>query len=93
MADTGPGMAPEVAAHVFERFYRSDPSRSRLQGGAGLGLSIVEAIVSAHGGRAEVSSTPGAGTTVTIHLPARPPAVPDAAPGAAPDGVPADPLG
>jgi two-component system OmpR family sensor kinase len=93
VADTGPGMAPEVAAHVFERFYRSDPSRSRLQGGAGLGLSIVEAIVSAHGGRAEVSSTPGAGTTVTIHLPARPPAVPDAAPGAAPDGVPADPLG
>ncbi len=88
VADTGPGMDPEVAAHVFERFYRSDPSRSRLHGGAGLGLSIVEAIVTAHGGRAEVTSAPGAGTTVTVHLPARPPEVPTTEAGSPPgDGA------
>jgi two-component system OmpR family sensor kinase len=73
VSDNGPGMPADVADHVFERFYRSDPSRSRLRGGAGLGLSIVQAIVSAHGGRAEVSSVEGAGTTFTIHVPARPP--------------------
>ena len=50
VADNGPGMDPEEAEHVFERFYRSDPSRSRTHGGAGLGLSIVSAIVAAHGG-------------------------------------------
>ncbi len=50
VADNGPGMEPEEAAHIFERFYRSDPSRSRAHGGAGLGLSIVSAIVANHGG-------------------------------------------
>ena len=50
VSDSGPGMDPDQAAHIFERFYRSDPSRSRAHGGAGLGLSIVSAIVANHGG-------------------------------------------
>ena len=74
VADDGPGMTAEEVSHVFERFYRSDPSRSRLHGGAGLGLSIVAAIVSAHGGHHHRASTPGGGTTFTVRLPAcRPP--------------------
>ena len=73
VADTGQGMDPEEAEHIFERFYRSDPSRSRLHGGAGLGLSIVSAIVSAHGGTLSARSTPGEGTTFTVHLPTAPP--------------------
>jgi len=68
--DHGPGMTTDDLAHATERFYRGDPSRTRRHGGgSGLGLSIVDAIVSAHGGRLEVSSSPGEGTTVTIHLP------------------------
>ncbi len=78
VADDGPGMSPEQVAHVFERFYRSDPSRSRLHGGAGLGLSIVSAIVAAHGGTVSASSAPGQGTTFTVRLPAAPPEVPAA---------------
>jgi two-component system OmpR family sensor kinase len=74
VADDGPGMAPDEVAHVFERFYRSDPSRSRLHGGAGLGLSIVSAIVAAHGGTVTATSGPGHGTTFTVRLPAAPPA-------------------
>jgi two-component system OmpR family sensor kinase len=70
VADDGPGMSPEETEHVFERFYRSDPSRSRAHGGAGLGLSIVSAIVVAHGGT--VTATGGAGTTFTVHLPITP---------------------
>ncbi|MDY7106928.1 MAG: HAMP domain-containing sensor histidine kinase [Actinomycetota bacterium] len=69
IADHGPGMSAEVVAHAFERFYRADPSRSRHQGGSGLGLSIVEATVGAHGGTVRLSSEPGAGTTVHIELP------------------------
>ena len=85
VADTGPGMPPEQVAHVFERFYRSDPSRSRLHGGAGLGLSIVSAIVAAHGGTVTAFSRPGTGTTFTVWLPFRPPAAtpdPGSGPGA-----------
>jgi len=82
VADDGPGMAPDEVAHVFERFYRSDPSRSRLHGGAGLGLSIVSAIVAAHGGTVTATSAPGHGTTFTVRLPASPPV-----------GVPAPPPG
>ena len=70
VSDHGPGMSGEEVAHATERFYRGDPSRTRRRGGgSGLGLSIAEAIVSAHAGRLEVVSSPEAGTTVTIHLP------------------------
>jgi two-component system OmpR family sensor kinase len=69
VADDGPGLAPEEAAKVFERFYRSDPSRNRNQGGTGLGLSIVAAVAEAHGGRARVDSTPGHGARFWVELP------------------------
>jgi two-component system OmpR family sensor kinase len=74
VADEGPGMEPEQAAHIFERFYRSDPSRSRTHGGAGLGLSIVSAIVANHGGTVAAESKAGEGATFTVHLPTQPPA-------------------
>ncbi len=69
VADNGPGMEPEEAAHIFERFYRSDPSRSRAHGGAGLGLSIVSAIVASHGGTVSADGRVGEGSTFTVHLP------------------------
>ena len=69
--DQGDGIAPEHLPHVFERFYRADPSRSNAgDGSSGLGLAIVEAIVTAHGGTAEVNSAPGQGTTVRVTFPA-----------------------
>jgi two-component system OmpR family sensor kinase len=69
--DDGDGIAPEHLPHVFERFYRADPSRSRDAGASsGLGLAIVEAITNAHGGTAGVTSTPGQGTTVRVSFPA-----------------------
>ena len=67
--DQGPGLDAERSAHVFERFYRGDASRSRDHGGAGLGLAIVAAIVQAHGGSVGLESTPGAGTTFRVTLP------------------------
>jgi two-component system OmpR family sensor kinase len=67
--DDGPGMPDELAARAFERFSRADASRSRNGGGAGLGLAIVQAIVVAHGGTVDLSSVPGAGTTVRVELP------------------------
>ncbi len=69
VADDGPGLAPEQAARVFERFYRGDASRTRASGGTGLGLSIVAAVAHAHGGRAGVLTTPGGGATFTVELP------------------------
>jgi two-component system, OmpR family, sensor kinase len=72
VADEGPGMTAEEAAHIFERFYRSDPSRSRIHGGAGLGLSIVSAIVHAHGGSVTAEGRPGAGTTFVVRVPLAP---------------------
>jgi len=74
VADEGPGMEPEQAAHVFERFWRSDQSRARKRGGAGLGLAIVAAIADAHGGDATVQTAPGQGATFRIRLPRTPPA-------------------
>jgi two-component system, OmpR family, sensor kinase len=67
--DHGPGLTPEQAQRVFERFYRTDAARTRVSGGSGLGLSIVAAIVAAHGGQAEVDSTPGQGATFRVLLP------------------------
>ena len=72
VADEGPGLFPEDAAKVFERFYRADPSRNRNQGGTGLGLSIVAAVAEAHGGRARVESEPGRGATFRVELPLAP---------------------
>jgi two-component system OmpR family sensor kinase len=69
VADRGPGMTAAEVAHVFEPFYRADASRSRRQGGAGLGLAIVAAVVSAHGGHVDVKSAPGAGATFRVRLP------------------------
>jgi two-component system, OmpR family, sensor kinase len=69
VADNGPGMKAEDAARVFERFYRTDPSRTRAAGGSGLGLSIVAALVQAHGGEVSVSAEEGEGATFTVRLP------------------------
>jgi signal transduction histidine kinase len=68
--DAGSGIAPENLPHVFERFFREDPSRSRLTGGAGLGLAIAKSIVENAGGTISIQSEPGAGTLVTVTLPA-----------------------
>ncbi|UBU11983.1 sensor histidine kinase [Nonomuraea gerenzanensis] len=73
IADEGPGLGPEEAARVFDRFYRADGSRARATGGAGLGLAIVRSIVAAHGGRVELRSAPGAGAAFEIRLPAAAP--------------------
>jgi two-component system, OmpR family, sensor kinase len=73
--DSGPGMPSEEAARVFERFYRVDASRARNHGGSGLGLSIVAAIVAAHGGTVSAKSSPGDGMMVTVRLPVIPEAV------------------
>ncbi|MFI6168739.1 sensor histidine kinase [Nocardia sp. NPDC051052] len=67
--DSGPGLSPDAAARVFERFYRTDTSRTRASGGSGLGLSIVHALVAAHGGRVTVHSEPGEGAIFTVALP------------------------
>jgi two-component system OmpR family sensor kinase len=85
--DHGPGLTPEQAERVFERFYRADPSRRRKHpgggpgtdgtpasrpAGAGLGLSIVDAVVTAHRGEVSVRQTPGGGATFVVSLPAAP---------------------
>jgi two-component system OmpR family sensor kinase len=72
VADSGPGLEEAHLAHVFERFYRADPSRTRASGGVGLGLSIVAAVAEAHGGRVSARSSPGEGATFTIALPLAP---------------------
>jgi signal transduction histidine kinase len=69
VADDGIGIPAEALPHVFKRFYRVDGSRSREQGGAGLGLSIVESICTAHDARVEVNSTPGKGSIFRIRAP------------------------
>jgi two-component system, OmpR family, sensor kinase len=70
ISDNGPGISAENAHRLFERFFRADPSRSRASGGAGLGLSIVAAIVASHGGRVEAAARPEGGAIFTIWLPA-----------------------
>ncbi len=72
VTDHGPGMTPEQAHRVFERFYRADQARTRTSGGSGLGLAIVSALVTAHGGVASVRTAPGQGATFRIALPLDP---------------------
>jgi heavy metal sensor kinase len=67
--DSGVGMSSDSMAHVFEPFYRADPSRSGRVEGAGLGLSLVKWIVDRHGGTIDVDSEPGRGSTFTVQLP------------------------
>jgi two-component system OmpR family sensor kinase len=69
VTDQGPGLTPEQAERIFERFYRTDSSRTRRTGGSGLGLAIVASLTAAHGGTATVHTSPGAGTTFRITLP------------------------
>jgi two-component system OmpR family sensor kinase len=69
VTDHGPGLRPDDANRIFEPFFRADPSRSRDSGGAGLGLSIVSAVVSAHSGRVDVKETSGGGATFEVELP------------------------
>ena len=67
--DDGPGFPPDLTAHAFERFTRGDGARTRNpDSGAGLGLALVQAIVTAHGGTVTLSSHPG-DTVVSVHLP------------------------
>jgi two-component system OmpR family sensor kinase len=70
VADGGPGLPPEQAAHVFERFWRADKARTRARGGSGLGLSIVATILRRHGGSVRFDSAVETGSTVTVWLPA-----------------------
>jgi two-component system OmpR family sensor kinase len=79
VADQGPGMTPEQASHVFERFYRADQARDRRTGGTGLGLAIVSALVTAHGGVVSLDTAPGKGATFRITLPLAPEAQHDEA--------------
>jgi signal transduction histidine kinase len=69
VSDTGAGIAPEQLPHVFERFWRADPSRDRATGGAGLGLAIVQQLVRAMGGEARAASEPGRGSSFSFTLP------------------------
>ena len=68
--DRGSGIPSEQLPHVFDRFYRSDPSRTRATGGVGLGLSICQRLVEAYGGRIQITSSSGTGTRVSVTLPA-----------------------
>ena len=72
VTDHGPGMSPEQAQRVFERFYRTDRARTRATGGSGLGLAIVNALVTAQGGVASVRTAEGKGSTFRIALPLAP---------------------
>ncbi|MFD0692407.1 ATP-binding protein [Actinomadura fibrosa] len=72
VADEDPGLSADKAAHVFERFYRADPSRSRDHGGSGLGLAIAAAIAANHRGRLELDTGPGKGCTFRLVLPHTP---------------------
>ena len=69
VTDNGPGLSQSDQERIFERFYRADPSRVRNSGeGSGLGLSIVDAVMKAHGGYVSVKSKVGEGSTFTLHF-------------------------
>ena len=70
VADTGPGMPPDELARVFDRFYRTDPSRDRATGGSGLGLTIARQLATAQGGIITAESAPGSGSKFTCLIPA-----------------------
>ncbi|MGA3344179.1 MAG: heavy metal sensor histidine kinase [Terracidiphilus sp.] len=70
VSDTGAGIPAEALPSVFDRFFRVDPSRSKSSGGSGMGLAIVQSIMTLHGGRAEIASQFGRGTRVTLRMPA-----------------------
>ncbi|HET9896282.1 MAG TPA: HAMP domain-containing sensor histidine kinase [Streptosporangiaceae bacterium] len=72
VTDQGPGLTDDQKEHVFERFYRTDRSRSRAAGGTGLGLAIVASMVKAHDGKVWVDSRPGGGATFGFALPLAP---------------------
>jgi two-component system OmpR family sensor kinase len=69
VVDEGPGMSQQDALRIFERFYRTDSSRARISGGSGLGLSIVDSLVHAHGGNVAVTTAPGQGCRFCVCLP------------------------
>jgi heavy metal sensor kinase len=69
ISDTGIGILPEDLPHIFERFYRVDKARSRSEGGSGLGLAIAKHITEIHGGRIEVDSKVGTGSTFRVYIP------------------------
>jgi two-component system OmpR family sensor kinase len=69
VADSGPGLSPEALAHVFDRFWRGDPSRTRGSGGAGLGLAIVSAVASIHGGSVSAENGESGGACFTLRVP------------------------
>jgi signal transduction histidine kinase len=71
--DQGGQIPADQIGRLFDRFYRTDASRSRSTGGAGLGLSIVKRIVSRHRGEIRITSSPAEGTTVSVRLPLAPP--------------------
>ena len=94
VVDHGPGMSPDQAQRVFERFYRADQTRARQTGGTGLGLAIVSALVSAHGGTVAVDTEPGRGATFRVSLPLAPEAQGPPAPvGTQPETSPTSPPG
>ncbi len=89
VTDTGTGISPDARPHVFERFYRADPARSRQShGGAGLGLALAKWIAERHAATIDVSSRPGEGSTFTVRFPALPDS--SAARGARPPEQPSD---
>ena len=77
----GIGIEPRDLDRIFERFYRADRARSRSTGGTGLGLAIVKHVATNHGGRVEVTSTVGEGSTFTLRLPVRSPGLDATQPG------------